>query len=86
MVPTPNDRLDAPSQLTIDGRTYELQSYLWRDFQPFSPPDGKPLIALIRLVEVDSLAVPEAVTMEYLWVVNGAETWATEFTNENRPS
>ncbi|MEZ4651012.1 MAG: hypothetical protein R3E97_19945 [Candidatus Eisenbacteria bacterium] len=85
IVPTPDDLLSAPSQLTIDGHTYELWTYLWRDFQPFSPPDGKPLIALVRLVDVDSRAVPADVTLEYLWVVNGTETWATEFSGEERP-
>ena len=85
MIPTPDDLLSAPSSLTINGRTYELRPDLWRDFMPLSPPDGQPLIALVRLVEVDSLAIPSEVTMDYLWVVHGAETWATEFSEEDVP-
>lgn len=85
VLPTPDDLLAAPAQLELSGHTYEMEAYLLRDFQPLSPPDGKPLIALVRLVEVDSLAVPEEIMMDYLWVVNGGQTWATEFTDEVRP-
>lgn len=82
---TPEGILNAPSQLTISGRKYELESYLWRDFQPISPPDGKPLIALVRLVEIDSLDIPGNVTIDFLWVINGEETWLTPFSKEERP-
>jgi hypothetical protein len=85
VIPTPDDLLDAPSQLTLGLHTYEIRSYPWRNFQPSGPPDGNRLAVVVHLVEVDSLAVPAAVTMDYLWVVNGPETWATEFTDEERP-
>ena len=44
---------------------------------PVSPPCGKPLIVVARLVETDSLAIPSNVVMDSLWVVNGEDTWAT---------
>jgi hypothetical protein len=82
---TPEGILDAPSRLTFGGHTYELQTYLWRDFMPISPPDGKPLVALGWLFETDSLAIPGDVTIDFLWVVNGDATWATEFSDEELP-
>jgi hypothetical protein len=83
----PDDGL-VVTQLELNGQTYEIQTDLARNFWLGIPPigpDGEPLIAGIRLVEVDSLAIPRDVTMDYLWVVNGDETWATEFTDEERP-
>ncbi len=86
VIPTPDGMLDAPTQLTINGHSYKLQTVLWRDFQPVSPPNGKPLIGLAWLSETDSLTIPSNVTMDYLWVVNGGQTWATNFSDEERPS
>jgi len=85
LIVTPEELLDAPSRLTFGGHTYELQTFLWRNFQPICPPDGDPLIALVWLVEADSLSIPEDVTIDFLWVVNGDVTWATEFSSEARP-
>ncbi len=85
VVLTPEGLLDVPTQLTIDGYTYSVWAYLWRDFQPITPPGGKPLTAIVRIVEADSRAIPDGVVIDFLWVVNGAETWATELTNEERP-
>ena len=85
VIEPPDDGMVVHTRLELDGHTYEIRTNLWRDFMPGSPPDGTPLMALIRLVEVDSLAIPPDVTMDYLWVVNGVETWATEFTDEQRP-
>ncbi len=85
VIATPEGLLDAPSRLTFGGHTYELETYLWRSFMPICPPDGDPLIALVWLVEADSLPIPGDVTLDFLWVVKGDETWATQFSNETRP-
>jgi hypothetical protein len=76
----------AADTIEMSGHTYVLETYLWRDFQPISPPDGKPLIALIRLVEVDSNDIPDEICVDRIWVVNGDQVWAAEFSDEPRPS
>jgi hypothetical protein len=77
--------LAAPEQIEIDGREYILETYLWRDFMPISPPDGKPLIALIWVTATDSLAFPSSIDANRLWVINDELVWETEFSDENLP-
>jgi hypothetical protein len=84
--PTPIDELiSAPDRLVIDNREYILDTYMWRDFQPISRPDGKPLIAIIWVIAVDSLAVPSDLDATRLWVIYDGEVWETPFSDEERP-
>jgi hypothetical protein len=36
--------------LFIGSKSYVLEAYMWRDFQPISPENGKPLISINWLV------------------------------------
>ena len=53
---------------------------------PVSPPDGKPLIALVRIIAIDLLPFPSTLDANRLWVINGQEVWQTEFSYEERPT
>ena len=75
----------APDSLDLAGVRLVLWTNLWRDFQPIAPPDGKPLIALIRLAETDSMSIPSEVSPNYIWVLNGDQVWASRLSSENRP-
>ena len=57
-----------------------------RDFQPATPPDGKPLIALIRVIAIDLLPFPSTLDANRLWVINGQEVWEKEFSDEEIPT
>jgi hypothetical protein len=70
------DLLAAPLQLSIGERTLVLETYLWRDFMPISPPDGKPLIASLKLKTTNKTALPEGTEVETVWVVNGKKQWS----------
>jgi hypothetical protein len=76
----------APETLTVSNQRYILETYLWRDFQPISPPEGKPLIALIWVVEADSNPIPANITPEYIWLVYNDSVWAGTFSDEQRPA
>lgn len=65
--------------LKFGGHTYVLEAYLWRDFMPVSPPDGRPLIAINRLVEKDGLAIPEGVDIVMQYVINKDEVWESNY-------
>ncbi|WP_445723928.1 MULTISPECIES: hypothetical protein [Bacteroidota] len=71
-------------QVTIEGTTLELHAYLWRDFMPISPPDGKNLISINWLVDVDSIAIPTNILLSEQYVINGDSLWSTSYTNEIR--
>jgi hypothetical protein len=52
---------------------------------PISPPDGKPMIALVRVLEHNGKPIAPDLRLEYLWVVNGSKIWATIFSDETLP-
>ncbi|NER31574.1 MAG: hypothetical protein F6J89_29145 [Symploca sp. SIO1C4] len=74
----------APEQIEVQNTKLTLETYLWRDFMPISPPDGKPLIAVIRIKAQDSMEFPTSIISDKLWIINGQEIWETEFTNEEQ--
>lgn len=65
----------APQEVQLAGRTYTLEADLWRDFMPPTPPDGRPLIAVLRVKPADGAAVPDALEIERAWVLHEDRTW-----------
>ena len=74
--------LTSPDTIVVMGGKLFLTTYLWRDFQPISPPDGKPLIALAWVAPTDSRQLPHSLGMDAIWIINGQEAWRSDFTNE----
>lgn len=85
LCPPPVDIEAAADILEIDGQHYVLECSLWRDFMPPSPLFGKPLSAVVRLTEVDSLEVGPGIDMTYLWLLRRGFAWGTELTDRGRP-
>lgn len=83
--PTLEKLLSFPEQILINARLYTLETYLWRDFMPSCPPDGRPLIALIRVSAVDQLPFSSTLDADRLWIISGQEVWETEFSDEEIP-
>lgn len=82
----PIDKLSsAADSLTIDDQTIVLSTYLWRDFQPISPPDGKPLSALIYIDNTDTTSLPSAIGADAVYIVNRNYVWKSFFSNEVIP-
>ena len=72
----------SPSGTVVDGARLVLETYLSRDFRPVSPPDGRPLVALLRINAADSSAVPRTVRADSAWVTYGQEVWAAPVVEE----
>jgi hypothetical protein len=68
--------IQAPTTVAIEGKTLTLTASLWRDFQPISPPDGKPMIAGLQVQSLDGSSVPATVTADTVWLVHGTEVWS----------
>jgi len=83
--PTQETLEQAPKQLSVNGSALTLTTYLWRDFMPMSPPDGKPMIAVATISTTDSTVFPATIKADRMWIINGDQVWNTEFTNENQP-
>ncbi len=85
VLPEMNALLSAPETVEIDGRQYVLETYLWRDFMPISPPGGKPLMASIRVTATDERAFPATLKVDRVWVVSDAQqVWETDLGGEAR--
>ena len=74
-----DELLDAPESISVGDQTLRLRTYMWRDFMPISPPDGKPLIAIFWIYSADSTALPDGLTAETGWVINGDRVWDASF-------
>jgi hypothetical protein len=82
----PSDFVDllvsAPERVKIDGRELALETYIYCDMMPTSPPDSVNLIAGITIVEVDSLRIPSQLDADRLWLIQGREIlWETELSS-----
>lgn len=81
--PVPRDPSgNRPPPTGIGRIPYQVQATLSRDFMPFSPPDGKPLVAGFRIQTVDGSSIPSSVTADSAWVYNGAAVWSTAVVEE----
>jgi len=77
--------LSAPETLDIENHSITLSTYMWRDFQPISPPNGKPLIALVYIETVDSSLISSSVNAEAIYIVYNNQMWKSFFSEENLP-
>ena len=73
---TPSDLSLATKFAAISGQNYTLATTLWRDFQPISPPDGKPLILVVDIIESNSKTIPSSIKVDSFWVINGDQIWS----------
>lgn len=77
-----NQLLSSPDTILIDTRHLYLSTYIWRDFQPVSPPDGQPLIAIIYITAADTAQLPGSISADAVWTVYNNKVWKSWFTNE----
>lgn len=76
VVPAPvADLLAAPLSAAVGGQALVLVPNLYRDFQPIAPPDGQPLIGILRVQASDGSALATSIQVDAAWVVNGTEVW-----------
>lgn len=68
-----------PERVTVgNGQTLQLTPYIWRDFQPVSPVNGKPMIAIFRIAATDQSPLPNELRVERAWVISDNDVWATQ--------
>ncbi|SNT58937.1 hypothetical protein SAMN05421812_11191 [Asanoa hainanensis] len=69
-----------PETVVIDGATVRIGTFLNRNFMPISPPDGKPMLAGVR-VRADPAVLP-SLRAELIAVICGAEVWVSHLVEE----
>jgi hypothetical protein len=77
--------LAAPDTLNFENQSVVLTTYLWRDFQPISPPNGKPLIAVVYIETPDSSEMPASLNPNAIYIVYNNQVWKSFFSTEERP-
>jgi len=80
------DLQTAPEKIEINGTEYTLETYLQRDFMPVCPPDGRPLVALVKVKAPGETAISSKIDATRLWVVKGVEIWETELASWEGPT
>ena len=76
---------DAYDTLIIESGSYILDAYIWRDFQPISPPNGKPMFSINWLINIDSAKIPDNIDLIKQYVINGDSIWTSSYENDLRP-
>ena len=76
--------LSDPPVESVD-QEYQLEADLWRDFMPPTPPDGRPLVAFIQVVEQHGKPIPSEYELTDLWVINEDQVWVTTLSSEGLP-
>ena len=77
VAPSPMTELvNAPVQVRVAGVDLTLETYLYRDFAPITPPNGQPMIAVARVKAAEGEELPAGLEAEVLHVLYGEEVWA----------
>ena len=80
--PVPATLRTVPSTATLAGQSISIEPYLWRDFMPSSPPNGQPLVAIVRVRAAGGAPLAPAIVADSLWVVMGDRVWAARAVQE----
>jgi hypothetical protein len=75
----------SPDTIIVEGRLLCLSTYMWRDFQPISSPDGKPLIAIIYVTATDTARLPSSISADAVWIVHNDQVWKSWLSDESIP-
>ncbi|MDA9898308.1 hypothetical protein N9D69_01915 [Flavobacteriales bacterium] len=68
--------------LIIESNKLVLDAYLWRDFMPISPPDGKTMISINWLRDIDSTEILDNIGLIEQYVIYNDSIWIAEYENE----
>jgi hypothetical protein len=83
-LPPPADVAALPETLLVGDQHWVLDPFLSRNFQPPGPAGG--LLAVVRLTEIDSMALPSVLELDHVWVVSGDAYWSTSELETSPPT
>ena len=73
---------EAAETLTIGSNSFVLDAYLWRDFMPISPENGKPMISINWLICTELVKIPDNLSMVRQYVIYKDDIWIADYENE----
>lgn len=72
----------APESVTIAGEECVLKTSMWRDFMPPHEPDGRPLIAIVEVLNKNNVNINEKLNIDKVWIIKGQVTWESALADE----
>jgi hypothetical protein len=73
-----------PTRVEVDGRALTMEAELWRDFEPITPPGGRPLAAVVHVTTADGSSLPRGVTADRVSVLYQDQVWTARVRQEDR--
>lgn len=74
-----DDLKSVPNEILIEGKTYSLEVYIWRDFMPSTDSTlSRGLMASIKIKTVDGSEIPVSLSVRKLWILNKKDVWETK--------
>ena len=73
---------NAVDTLMIGSNSFVLDAYIWRDYQPISPENGKPMISINWLINTKHVKIPDNIRMVKQYVIYQDEIWEADYENE----
>jgi len=77
---------EIPDQLKINGNKIKAEVYLWRDFQPISPPEGKPLRVVVKIRDEEGKPLSPGLKLKRIKILYQDESWEAALKERPRPS
>ena len=68
-----------PETIALANNNLVLETYLWRDFMPVSPPSGSKMIGVGKLTDVNQVRIPQSITLRKQYVIKGDEIWIANY-------
>ena len=75
---------NAVDTLIIGSNSFVLEAYIWRDFQPMCPENGRPMISINRLISTNSVKIPDNISMIKQYVIYKNKVWEANYDNETQ--
>jgi hypothetical protein len=76
--------LNSPEKLEIEGLTYSLKTYLWRNLMPGTDPSERGVQAIAKLIALEQTTFPNTLKMDSIWLIKDKEVWQGNFLDETR--
>jgi hypothetical protein len=69
----------APSEIKLEGKSYSLEVYIWRDFMPTTDTFvNTGIMGSIKIKTSDSSQIPTSLKVTKLWILNKDSVWETK--------
>lgn len=78
---TADELKSSPTTVSINGSTLTLDAYVWRDFQPPTETNGKPMASKVQLNQISGNDILADIHFVRQYVVNGNDVWAADIFN-----